>query len=83
MADDKAQHLLARLDWDLQTIFKMITRLGAEAHLTDEQIGEIINLGNAEHLEIISDTADEITLKAQAIIVEARLAIREARGGSK
>jgi hypothetical protein len=80
VADDKSKDILARLDWDLQTIFQMITRLGTEAHLEDEQIADIINTANAEPLEIISDMADEVTLKAQAIIVEARLAIREARG---
>ena len=83
MADDNTTNLLARLDQDLQTIFQMVTRLGAEAHLDDAQIADIINTSNAEPLEIISDTADEVTLKVQAIIVEARLAIREARGGAR
>lgn len=69
------KELLARLDWDMKNLFVMVEKLCNEAHLDDETIKDILNDGDSEQLEIISDTADEMTAKALPLIVEARLAI--------
>ncbi|WP_126975536.1 hypothetical protein [Frigidibacter oleivorans] len=72
--------LLARIDWDLQTLFKMVERLCAEAHLDDASIEQIMSEKDSARLEIISDTADEVLVKATSLITEARLAIRTIKG---
>lgn len=73
--------LLSRLDWTLQHLFRMVDHLCAEAHLDDDDIAEILAEADADSLEIISDTADEVRIKAQDLIVEARLAIQRHREG--
>lgn len=75
--------LLGRLDWDLQTLFKMVERLCGEAHCSDADIDRyILTDGARQTLEIISDVADEVFVKATSLITEARLAIRLARDGA-
>ena len=70
--------LLLRLDFDLESVFQLVTRLCHEAHMDDDEIAdrfEGCDVDVLDVLEIISDTADEVLMKVQAIIVEARLAI--------
>jgi hypothetical protein len=73
--------LLVRIDADLHLLFGMTERLCREAHLDDEDISRVLSTSDNEVLEIISDTADEVLVKATAIITEARLAMRLAAGG--
>jgi hypothetical protein len=80
VAEQNHMALIRRLDDDLTAIFHLVQRLGAEAHLDDETIALILSEGDSEHLEIVSDTVDEVTLKVHSIIVEARLAILQIRG---
>ncbi len=75
--------VLTRIDWDLQELFKMIERLCGEAHLDDESIRRVLSTRDDAALEIISDTADEVLVKATTLITETRLAIRVATGGAK
>lgn len=77
----RAKGLIGRLDFDLETVFRLVTRLCQEAHMDDDEIAEVIREGSSESLEIVSDTADEVLAKVQTLIVEARLAITEFRAG--
>lgn len=74
---------LAKIDWDLQELFRMVERLCGEAHLDDDAIKQVLSTDDEAVLEIISDTADEVLVKATTLITEARLAIRLATGGAK
>ena len=79
--DDRTKALnIASVDWALGDLFKMIERLCREAHMSDEDITEILDARNSEKLEIISDTADEVLVKAQGLIIDARLAVRSLSG---
>lgn len=71
-----AKSLLLALDEVLVQVCQMTGRLCREAHLADEDIDQILSTKNRDHLEIISDTADEVLSKTEALIVEARLTIR-------
>ena len=70
---------LSILDFYLETLFHLVTRLCHEAHLDDEAITILLEMDDRDHLEIITDTADEVLIKAQALIVEARLGIQSVR----
>ena len=84
MTDDApTAALISRLDFDLQDLFRMVERLCREAHLDDDDIAEILAEGDADRLEIITDTADEVLVKATNTITEARLAIQSFRRAAK
>jgi hypothetical protein len=79
---DPIEHLLTRLDRDLQSLFRLVERVCREAHVDDDNLANDEFFDLRDHAETASDTADEVLVKAQAIIAEARLAIRQHRGGA-
>lgn len=79
---DPINHLLTRLDWDLQSLFKLVERVCREARVDDDNLADDEFFDLRDHAETASDTADEVLVKAQAIITEARPAISQHRGGA-
>ena len=83
MGDGRKESNTVSVDWVLGELFTMVERLCHEAHLSDEDISAILETQDREALEIITDTADEVLVKAQGLITEARLALRAQAGGDK
>lgn len=80
---EDAKSLIISLDEVLSQLYQMIGRLCREAHLSDADIEGILGSKNRDPLEIISDTSDEVLSKAEALVVEARLAIRSHLEGGR
>ena len=76
--DEETKNVLARVELDMEKIYRLVERLEREAFLSDEQI----QAGDHDAMEISSDTLTEVSPKIKDIIVEARIALhayREAR----
>lgn len=65
--------LLQGLDRTLEVLCLMVGRLGREAHICDDDIRAGVS---DAHLEIITDTADEVIAKTEMIVTESRLGIQ-------
>ena len=76
--DEETKNVLARVELDMEKVYRLVERLEREAFLSDEQI----QAGDRDAMEISSDTLTEVSPKIKDIIVEARIALhvyREAR----
>ena len=83
MNNSKEERPVAGAEWAFDQLYKMVERLCNEAHMGDDDIAEILRTQDREKLEIISDTATEVLVKAQALIVEARLHLQQDQEGEE
>ncbi|MCU0826614.1 MAG: hypothetical protein MUE52_04245 [Tabrizicola sp.] len=73
---EDARSVLNYVDWTLGQLCLIVGDLCREAHMSDEDIKDILSQGNSDHLEIISDEADSALLRIEQIVTEARLSIQ-------
>lgn len=71
--------LLCRLEIDFGSLMKLIEAACLEAHLDDAEIEALLRDPNRDTLEVITDSADALRAKAQALIAESILEIHAFR----
>jgi len=74
---------LGIIRWELQNLLHAIERVCHEIHMDGDDIRDILASHDSDRLEIMTDSADELLVKASAVLVEAQLVIGDFFGTSK